>query len=171
MSDTTMITLATIFASVISVGITSLVTYLINKYKAPVEVQAIKADTSLTGSEIAAKYQAIANSQADQNIELGKNNLELKKQIEVLQNDVEELKAARITDREEFRKTFEEERAKNQKILDEERKRADKFEAYNGRLLLQLGSWEIIPVPWDLISFKDEMSNKKCIDGSDMGSK
>ena len=171
MSDGLIIALATLIASGISVGITALVSYLMNKNKIGPEVSQIKADTSLTGGEIAAKYQAIANSQADQNIELGKNNLELKKQIEVLQNDVEELKAARITDREEFRKTFEDERIKNQKILEEERARADKFENYNGRLLLQLGSWEIIPIPFDIQSFKDEMSNKKCIDGSDMGSK
>ena len=171
MSDTALITLATLIASVVSVGITSLVSYLITKNKQPAEVSQIKADTSLTGGEIAEKYQKIANTQADANIELAKDNMELKKQIEVLQNDVEELKASRITDREEFRKTFEEERAKNQKILDEERARADKFENYNGRLLLQLGSWEIIPIPFDIQSFKEEMSNKKCIDGSDMGSK
>jgi TolA-binding protein len=166
MSDTTLLTLATIFASLISVGITSLVAYLANRSKAPAEVSQIKADTSLTGGEIAEKYQKIANNQADANIELAKDNMELKKQIELLQNDVEELKASSIANREEFRKTFEEERVKTQRILEEERTRADRFENYNNRLVLQLQSWEIVPVPYNLSEFKQ--NKKACIDGAEI---
>jgi GMP synthase PP-ATPase subunit len=160
------IALITLIASAISVGVTSLVTYLINKNKVQPEINQIKADTSLTGGELAAKYQTIANTQADANIELAKDNMELKKQIEVLTNDVEELKRSRIADREEFRKTFEEERERNQKILEEERARADKFENYNNRLIFQLKSWEIIPVPYSLDEFKE--SKKNCIDGAEV---
>ena len=167
MSDGLMIALTTFFASIISVGLTSLVSYVVAKNKQPAEISQIKADTSLTGGELAAKYQSIANNQADQNIELAQNNMVLKKQIEVLQNDVDELKAARISDREEFRKTFEEERTRTQKILEEERARADKFENYNNRLVLQLQSWEIIPVPYNVSEFKNNIK-KNCVDGAEM---
>lgn len=165
MSDALIVALSTICAALISVGATFLVIWF-NKNKTSAEAGNLNVDSSLKGGELANRYFDIAERQAKKNENLEIDNMELKKQVEVLQNDVDELKKARIADREEFRKTFEDERVKNQKILDEERTRADKFENYSDRLIFQLHSWEITPIPFNLIEFKQ--SKKTCIDGSEI---
>jgi predicted RNase H-like nuclease (RuvC/YqgF family) len=156
MSDTLLITLATIIASIISVALTQLVGYWIAKKKTASEINQIDVNADAMEGELAERYLTIAERQAKINTELNGINMELKKKVEALESDVEELKKARITDREEFRKAFEEEREKT-----------ELYKNYNDRLISQLSSWAIVPVPLDVIGAKD-LIKKNCIDGAEI---
>jgi hypothetical protein len=161
MSDTVLITLATIFASLISVGITSLVSYLIAKNKSKAEIGNINVDSSLKGGEVAThfidlserlskKYETSEQEKENLKKQVEQEKMELKKQVEQLQRDVDELKRLREEDRKELMKIIEDEKD------------------YSSRLELQLSSWRIAPVPRDIDSAKLAMKENLCIDGDDM---
>lgn len=166
MSDALIIALSTISAALISVGATFLVIWF-NRKKTSAEAGNLNVDSNLKGGELANRYLDIAERQAKKNEDLETDNMELKKQVEALQSDVEELKKARIADREEFRKAFEDERNRTQKIIDDEHRTMEEIKDYNGRLKSQLESWRIVPVPFDINRYKEELK-KSCIDGSEI---
>jgi hypothetical protein len=146
MSDAVLIAIA----SLLSVGITQLIAYLINKNKIKAEkakneaeTGKIEADTDLTEGEIIEKYQRIAARTADENIKLAKamekreeefaiEKETFTKEIGKLKKDFRELKTA-----------FEELKIDNAKWKD-----------YAQRLIYQLKSFDVIPVPLDLSDIK-----------------
>jgi hypothetical protein len=163
--DTQILSIIMIFiASLVSAGLAFWAAMFINKKKVPVEVRQIKADTDLTGGELAEKYQQIANTQADKNIALTQANNDLSAKIDALEQDMINLKQTRLDDKVEFKAALEEEKQRSIKAED----RAIKAENYIKRLLLQLSSWNIIPVPYDVEMAKDEL-RRSCIEGSKDG--
>jgi hypothetical protein len=153
MSDALIIGLSTVFASILSTIAIFFVSQWVNSRKLPVEIKQMSADTSLTKGDLAEKYQGIANRQADENIELTKQNMELKKQIEANRDEMMLIINENKKELEKIRKT-----------LDEEIIRGRNFEDWARRLVLQLQSWRIEPVPFDVNMIKEEMK-KNCTEG------
>jgi hypothetical protein len=88
----------------------------------------------------------------------------LSAKIDALEQDMINLKQTRLDDKVEFKAALEEEKQRSIKAED----RAIKAENYIKRLLLQLSSWNIIPVPYDVEMAKDEL-RRSCIEGSKDG--
>jgi hypothetical protein len=66
MSDAVLIAIATLLSALL----TQIISWFINKRKAPVEINKIQADTDLTRSELASKYQEIASKAVDETNEI-----------------------------------------------------------------------------------------------------
>lgn len=135
MSDAVIIALA----SVLSVVLSQIVSWFINRQKQPAEINKMRADTDLTRGELAQKYQDMASKAVDETNEIAKSlrqreeeflieKKELTKAIETLQGQMKDLGIA-----------FEEQKEEN-----------DKWKNYIERLICQLKSWEIVPTPLDL---------------------
>jgi len=152
MSDVVQVALITTLASLISIGATYLIGMWVNKRKVPAEVSQIKADTDLKSGELVSKWRGIVDDVTDDNIELTKRireGEEEKKQImqalNQLRFDMEEKDKFHKEEIEELKRSFEEEKIKNLKWRD-----------WAGRLVQQLNSWQIIPVPFDLDEAKKD---------------
>lgn len=170
--DNTTLSILTIFtASLFSAGLAYTTAMWVNKRKVPVEVKKEKVNTELVGGELAEKYHSLANLQADENIELTQQNMELKKQIDEQnkehRKEIEEIKVSML---ELDKKHLAKEKELEDKINDEvakreaEAKKREEAEDYIRRLILQLQSWRIQPVPFDVDKIKEEI-RQSCIEG------
>jgi hypothetical protein len=161
MSDALIGQILTFLASILGVFIIQWGVRWVNKKKVPAEVNQINANTELVKGDIAEKMQKIASATADENIELN-NELKTKeaekkalmKAINELRNEMEtmeerhnsELKELEEKQSKEFKRlsdSFEMEKLENQKWKD-----------WANRLTMQLGSWGLTPVPFDVESAK-----------------
>jgi len=152
MSEPMQIVIITTIASLISIGATYLIGMWVNKRKVPAEVKQINADTDLKSGELVSKWRGIVDEVTDDNIELTKRireGEEEKKQImqamSQLRSDMEEQNKTHCQEIEALRKSFEEERIENLKWRD-----------WASRLVQQLNSWRIVPVPFDLDEAKKD---------------
>jgi hypothetical protein len=171
MSDALILGLTTTFASLLTLLITQGISWWVNKKKVPVEVKKLELDTSLSKGELAEKFQQIASAAADENIELAtelktekteKRALmraieEIRKEMLIMEErHLDELKQSeekQLIEIKSLRESFEKEKIENQKWKD-----------WAHRLALQLGSWGLTPVPFDI-----EEAKKKNLYLGDMG--
>jgi hypothetical protein len=139
MSDGIMIAIITTLATIFTVGITQLVTYLIAKNKKLPQNEKITADASLSRGDLAEKYQKIANKQADENILLREENDKKEAENEALMGKIEEL-------RQEM-KVLDDKRTQE---IDELRREFESWKNYAIRLNMQVMSWGLVPVPFSV---------------------
>jgi hypothetical protein len=146
MSEGLIVGILTVIASVIATFFTFKVAMWVNKQKVPFEVKEIDANTRLKNGELAGKYQQIASNTADENIELA-NRLkakeaekkQLNKVVDDLRQEMLTMDQRHIEELNDLRKEFEDERLENLKFRD-----------WAERLVYQLKSWNLDPVPFDL---------------------
>jgi hypothetical protein len=161
--DAQTLSIVTIFlASVISAGLAFLAAMWVNQRKVPVEVDKNKAETEQSKAEtklveggLAEKYHSLANLQADENIELTNQNMELKKQIDDVRIQMLELDRKHVAKENEL-----------EAKLEEEVKKRLAAEDYIKRLLYYFKAWEIEPPPLDLETAKAEKVQKLGIEGA-----
>jgi hypothetical protein len=136
---TLIIGLTTAAATIVSVAIQQLLSYFLNRRKENAQTRQISAGTDLTTAEAVEKWQNIAFRAGDENDEMAKNMRREKeayiaekegllKEIDSLRQDVKNL---------------------NDKFEQAE-KENEQWKDWARRLVLQLESWNISPVPWDL---------------------
>jgi len=161
MSDAVLIALSTAFASVVSIIISQLVAGWISKRKTEAETGKINSDRDLSKGDLVQKYQKIATDQADENIELSDKlktqeaeKIELLTSMKSLREEMLLLDSSHKIEIAELKASFEIERKENEKWRD-----------WASRLVLQLESWKIIPVP-----FSPEEAKAKMLNMGDMGS-
>jgi predicted RNase H-like nuclease (RuvC/YqgF family) len=155
MSEGLMIAIITALATILTVGITQGVAYLIARSKKTSKNIKYEADASLSRGDLAEKYQKIASTQADENIRLNKEidkkegeNENLMSQISELRHDMEAMDKKHTIDIENMKIAHEQE-------IGELRCEFEKWKSWATRLNMQLMSWQIIPVPFDLDKAKE----------------
>ena len=139
MSDVLLIGLASIIAGIIGTISSFFLTAWVNKRKAPAEVRLISADTDLKSGELVAKWRGIVDSVTDDNIELAS---QLKIKDGENKTIMQEFKKLRMELDERDKKYSEE-------IL-ELKKEFEDWRDWANRLVLQLRSWNLVPVPFDV---------------------
>ena len=151
-----LLSILTIFGSgIFATLMTYLVSMYVNKRKLPVDLESIKATTNLTGGEIIEKYQEIATKQADKNILLEKQ-LEDQDQQSIaekglMMNEIKKLREEMLT----LDKISEGKIIVLTQQLVECRAELKKSTDYITRLLAQLCSWRIEPVPFEIEYSRD----------------
>lgn len=146
MSDGLIIGILTILGSALATYLTYRVSMWINKRKVPVEINQIKADTNLSEGELIEKYQSIASKQADENLELIKENNTMKGEKKDLMAALQKLHDEMMSLDEKHNSELKE---LNHKV-DLQIKENEKLRDWVRRLILQLESWNIVPVPFDI---------------------
>jgi lipopolysaccharide export LptBFGC system permease protein LptF len=146
MSDAVLIALSSVFATIFSIVVSQVLASWINKRKENVEIRKLKSDTNLTEGDLVLKYQKIAMDQADENVNLAakikiqeaeKNELLIS--LQQLREDMLRLDQAHREEIARLKETFELERKEN-----------EKWKFWAKRLVAQLNSWDLSPVPFDL---------------------
>ena len=141
--------LTIIISGVISIIILIVGKYLekvINKNKDNATVGLISADTDLRSGDIVKKYQDIARDQADENLELSSQLKLEKEEKKTLMLSLQQIK----TDMESMKTEHREEIKRLETKFDEERIENEQWKDWAKRLSMQLTSWRIEPVPFDL---------------------
>jgi hypothetical protein len=152
--DTPTLQIVSVFvASVISAGLAFLASMYVNKKKMPVDIAKEKTEISLNEGGLAEKYHSLANLQADENIELTNQNMELKRQIDNVRVELLEMDRKHVQRENEL-----------EAKLEEEVKKRLIAEDYIRRLLYQFKSWNITPVPYDVEDVKEQIK-QACIEG------
>ena len=139
MSDALIIGLASIIAGILGTALSLLITWWINKNKENASTKLISADTDLKSGELVAKWRGIVDSVTDDNIELA---LQLKTKEGENKSIMQEFKKLRIELDERDKKYSEE--------MLELRKEFEDWRDWANRLVLQLRSWNLVPVPFDV---------------------
>jgi hypothetical protein len=141
-----LIVLTTSLASIISIIISQLVAAWITKRKNIAEIEKVQSDTSLSEGDLVLKYQKIAVDQADENIELSKKiKIQEGEKIELL-TSLKALREEMIT----LDNSHKEEIIKLKESFEAERKENLMWKDWARRLVLQVQSWSLIPVPFSL---------------------
>jgi hypothetical protein len=150
MSEGLIIALSTVVASIVSVAISQLVSSFVARKKLPSEIEQIRVDSDLTEGEIIEKYQKIARDQAVDNIELSKQlkfkeeeKKELSASLKTLYEQMILLDNNHKKEIEDLKLSFEKERLENVA-----------WREWAKRLVFQLQSWSIVPVPFDITEAK-----------------
>lgn len=149
--DAQLLSILTIFgAALASTAATFFVSMYVNKRKLPVDIEGIKATTNLTGSEIIEKYQKIVTDQADENIEIRNQLHDKDKQHNAerleLMNEITKLRGEMLA----LDKVSEDKIEELSVQLVECRAELKKSTDYITRLVAQLCSWRIEPVPFEV---------------------
>jgi len=139
MSDALIIGLASIIAGILGTALSLLITWWINKNKENASTKLISADTDLKSGELVAKWRGIVDSVTDDNIELAS---QLKIKDGENKTIMQEFKKLRMELDERDKKYSEE-------IL-ELKKEFEDWRDWANRLVLQLRSWNLVPVPFDV---------------------
>jgi flagellar motility protein MotE (MotC chaperone) len=146
MSEGLIIALLSVIGSAVVAYLTVQGTAWVNKRKVPAEVEKIGADTRLVNGELAGKYQQIASNTADENIELATQlkakeaeKKQLNKVVDELRQEMLTMDQRHIEELNDLRKEFEDERLENLKFKD-----------WAERLVYQIKSFGLTPVPFDI---------------------
>ena len=145
MSESLILGIMTILGSILATLVTYKITTEVNRKKVPAEVKQINANTDLSTGELADKYLGIANRTADENIELAKelkireeNHLaertEFINEIKGLKQDVKDLTVR----------------------IEQAEKENEQWKDYIQRLIYQLKSWDVVPVPLSVREAKEK---------------
>ena len=150
MSDTLLIALSSIAASILSLIVTQGLAWWLNKKKLPSEVKQINSNSDLNRGELAEKYQNIASKAADE-------NMDLMEQIRVKETEKKDLVAAMTKLRSDMELMITELDEKHRKEMEQlrqdlEKERSDsaKFKNWAIRLSLQLRAYNIVPVELEI---------------------
>lgn len=138
--------LGTAILSFIGIILGNKVAMWVNKRKVPAEVNKIEAETELTEGEIVEKYQAIAIKQADEYTKLAQEKQTLKMAMETKIKELED-KVGIL-----------------EKKVDLAIRENEELREHNVRLIHQLMSWGITPVPQDVEKAKEDF-RRMCIEG------
>jgi hypothetical protein len=142
--------LTTTLASVISIVVQQLIAWLLTRKKTNAETNKeiatthqIDAGTDLSSAQLIELYQGITKR-------TGQENVELKKQLEELEDAHIKEKESFITEINNMRQEVNDLKNEFKTKFDLAQKENEQWKDWARRLALQLESWRIVPVPFDI---------------------
>jgi predicted nuclease with TOPRIM domain len=164
MSDAWVTGLLILAGTILSLGGSIGITVWLNRKKVSLEPQQIQADTTLKSGEVTAHYLDMFERVSKKYDDSETEKVELRKQVEKLQNDVDDIREQTQKEIDDLKKQMKKDHDELMTLLEDEKD-------YSGRLELQLSSWRISPVPRNIDAAKLALKENLCIDGSDLAEK
>jgi hypothetical protein len=152
MSDAVLVVLTTSVASIVSIVFSQLIAGWISRRKTEVDIGKVKSETNLSEGDLVLKYQKIAMDQADENTGLSNRNKQQEAEKTELLTALQELR----NDMQKMDQSHKEEIAKLNQSFETERQENLLWKFWAKRLVLQLRSYDILPVPFDLSEIKSK---------------